>query len=91
VLLARDLEGDWVLCSIGLLRCAKRTEALSLEPLEKLSPEDWRSNLGDGEALGLRKTDTDLKARFDQAIAAALADGTVRTLSEKWFKTDVSP
>jgi octopine/nopaline transport system substrate-binding protein len=39
----------------------------------------------------LRKTDTDLKARFDQAIAAALADGTVRTLSEKWFKTDVSP
>lgn len=46
---------------------------------------------GDGEALGLRKADTDLKAMFDQAIAAALADGTVHTLSQKWFKTDVTP
>jgi octopine/nopaline transport system substrate-binding protein len=39
----------------------------------------------------LRKADTDLKAMFDQAIAAALADGTVHTLSQKWFKTDVTP
>jgi octopine/nopaline transport system substrate-binding protein len=46
---------------------------------------------GDGEALGLRKTDSDLKTMFDRAITAALADGTVRTLSEKWFKTDVTP
>jgi octopine/nopaline transport system substrate-binding protein len=45
---------------------------------------------GDGEALGLRKTDADLKTMFDTAIAAALADGTVRTLSVKWFGFDVS-
>ncbi|KVC20932.1 transporter substrate-binding domain-containing protein [Burkholderia pseudomultivorans] len=46
---------------------------------------------GDGEALGLRKSDADLKTMFDQAIAAAITDGTVRRLSEKWFKTDVTP
>ena len=46
---------------------------------------------GPGEGLGVRLTDTDLKAKFDTAIKAALADGTVKTLSEKWFKLDVSP
>lgn len=46
---------------------------------------------GPGEGLGFRKQDADLKARFDTAIAQALADGTVTRLSEKWFKTDVKP
>ncbi|NLP65199.1 transporter substrate-binding domain-containing protein [Paraburkholderia sacchari] len=46
---------------------------------------------GDGEALGLRKSDADLKKMFDRAIADALADGTVKRLSEKWFKADVTP
>jgi octopine/nopaline transport system substrate-binding protein len=41
--------------------------------------------------IGLRKEDTALKADFDAAITAARADGTVKTLSEKWFKLDVSP
>jgi len=46
---------------------------------------------GEGEALGLRKADTDLKAKFDEAITAALADGTIAKLSQKWFKTNVAP
>ena len=46
---------------------------------------------GEGEGLGIRKADTDLKAKFDAAIKAALADGTVKKLSLKWFKVDVSP
>ncbi|MCV9907686.1 lysine/arginine/ornithine ABC transporter substrate-binding protein [Brucella sp. HL-2] len=41
--------------------------------------------------VGLRKEDTKLKARFDEAIHATVADGTVKKLSEKWFKVDVSP
>ncbi len=41
--------------------------------------------------VGLRKDDTALKGRFDTAIQAAIADGTVKKLSEKWFKVDVSP
>ena len=46
---------------------------------------------GEGEALGLRKSDPELKAKFDTAIKAALADGTVKKLSEKWFKMNVAP
>lgn len=42
-------------------------------------------------AVGLRKDDAPLKAKFDEAIKAAIADGTVRGFSEKWFKVDVSP
>ncbi len=41
--------------------------------------------------IGLRKEDTALKADLDKAIEAARADGTLKTLSEKWFKLDVSP
>jgi octopine/nopaline transport system substrate-binding protein len=47
--------------------------------------------LGAGVAVGLRKADEDLRAMFDAAIAAALADGTVKALSMKWFKVDLSP
>jgi octopine/nopaline transport system substrate-binding protein len=54
-------------------------------------PEIGGTIFGVGEGLGLRKEDTDLKAMFDKAIEAALADGTVATLSQKWFKTDVTP
>lgn len=46
---------------------------------------------GEGEALGFRKADADLKAKFDVAIKAALADGTMKKLSLKWFKTDLTP
>lgn len=47
--------------------------------------------LGTGIGVGLRKSDTALKARFDAAIQSALADGTLKQLSEKWFKLDVTP
>ncbi len=47
--------------------------------------------LGNGVAVGLRKGDDDLRKLFDEAIAGALADGTIKTLSTKWFKTDMTP
>lgn len=46
---------------------------------------------GEGEALGIRKEDADLRDKFSEAIKSALADGTIKDLSMKWFKTDVSP
>lgn len=54
-------------------------------------PEIGGTIWGKGEGFGLRKEDTELKALFDKAIAEAIADGTVKTLSEKWFKIDVTP
>jgi octopine/nopaline transport system substrate-binding protein len=41
---------------------------------------------GKGIAVGLRKEDKELKAKFDEAIKAAKADGTVNKLAEKWLK-----
>lgn len=47
--------------------------------------------LGRGVGVGLRKDDTELKAAFDTAIAAAVADGTVKKMSEKYFGFDLTP
>jgi octopine/nopaline transport system substrate-binding protein len=47
--------------------------------------------LGLGVAVGMRKDDADLKKAFDDAITAAIADGTVKTLTLKWFKIDMTP
>jgi octopine/nopaline transport system substrate-binding protein len=47
--------------------------------------------LGRGVAVGMRKEDTELKKSFDEAIQAAIKDGTIKKLSEKWFKIDITP
>ena len=54
-------------------------------------PEIAGSIWGEGEGLGIRQADTDLRDKFNEAIKSALADGTIKTLSMKWFKVDVSP
>ncbi|MFT3999019.1 MAG: transporter substrate-binding domain-containing protein [Rhizobium sp.] len=54
-------------------------------------PEIAGSIWGEGEGLGIRKADTDLRDKLNEAIKSALADGTIKTLSMKWFKVDVSP
>jgi octopine/nopaline transport system substrate-binding protein len=46
---------------------------------------------GAGTGMGIRKSDADLTAKFDSALAAAIADGTVKKLSEQWFKVDMTP
>ena len=46
---------------------------------------------GRGVGVGLRKSDPELKAMFDKAIASALADGTMKTIAAKWFKIDMAP
>jgi len=47
--------------------------------------------LGAGVGVGLRKGETDLKKAFDEAIQAAIKDGTIKKLSIKWFKIDTTP
>ena len=46
---------------------------------------------GTGEGMGIRKSDADLTAKFDKALTEAIADGTVKKLSEQWFKIDMTP
>jgi len=46
--------------------------------------------LGDGVGMGLRKSDTELKAKFDDAITAMKADGSLNELIKKWFGDSVA-
>ncbi len=46
---------------------------------------------GRGTGAGIRKKDTVLLGMFNDAIGAAMADGTIKTLSLKWLKADVTP
>ena len=54
-------------------------------------PQFTGGALGIGTGVGLRKSDGDLKAKFDEAIAASTADGTLRRLVLQWFKLDATP
>jgi octopine/nopaline transport system substrate-binding protein len=47
--------------------------------------------LGRGSAIGLRKTDPELKAIFDAGLQSMIADGSLTALSMKWFELDVTP
>ncbi|MER8977919.1 transporter substrate-binding domain-containing protein [Mesorhizobium sp. M0870] len=46
---------------------------------------------GPGVGAGMRKDDAELLAKFNAAIDAATKDGTIKALSLKWFKSDISP
>jgi octopine/nopaline transport system substrate-binding protein len=46
---------------------------------------------GDGVGIGLRKEDTELKQKLNEAIRAATQDGTIQKLSMKWFKINIAP
>lgn len=46
---------------------------------------------GPGVGAGIRKDDGKLLARFNTAIDGAVRDGTIKALSQKWFKTDIAP
>jgi octopine/nopaline transport system substrate-binding protein len=59
--------------------------------LEIVGPEIIGDVFGGGEAMGLRKSDADLTAKFDKALDEAFADGSVKKYSLKWFKIDTTP
>lgn len=46
---------------------------------------------GEGQGMGIRKADSQLRARLDDTINAMLVDGTLRRLSDKWFGFDLTP
>jgi polar amino acid transport system substrate-binding protein len=44
-----------------------------------------RVPLGGGVGAGLRESDTELKATFDEALTGMKADGSLNELLAKWF------
>jgi octopine/nopaline transport system substrate-binding protein len=56
-----------------------------------VGPRFTNGVFGIGAGMGIRKSDADLTAKFDKALAEAIADGSVKKYSEQWFKVDVTP
>lgn len=50
----------------------------------------YDATLGEGIGVGIRKDDTELKAKIDTALCELVADGSIKASSEKWFKMDIS-
>ncbi|WP_456391254.1 transporter substrate-binding domain-containing protein [Profundibacter sp.] len=46
--------------------------------------------LGGGVGMGIRESDTELRAKFNAAIESMKADGTLNTMITKWFGDDVA-
>ncbi|CDZ32362.1 Arginine/ornithine binding protein AotJ [Neorhizobium galegae bv. officinalis] len=80
---------DFVMASMGYLMTAVQKPTNS--DLTIVGPRFQGGFLGAGSSVGLRKGDTGLKQKFDEAIAAAKADGTTTKLSMKWFGFDMTP
>lgn len=80
---------DAVMASMAYLTTASKK--LGNEDMQIVGPRFQGGLLGRGSSIGLRKSDPELKAKFDDAIKAAQADGTITKLSEKWFGFDVTP
>ena len=80
---------DIVMASMAYLTTASQKPGN--EDMTTTGPRFQGGFLGRGSSVGLRKSDMELKAMFNDAIAAAKADGTIKTLSEKWFGFDVTP
>ncbi|MBB5465656.1 histidine transport system substrate-binding protein [Paraburkholderia sp. Clong3] len=47
--------------------------------------------IGEGTAIGLRKGDAELKAKFNQALAEVHQDGTFKKLEKQYFDFDIYP
>jgi histidine transport system substrate-binding protein len=45
--------------------------------------------IGEGTAIGLRKSDADLKAMFNQALAEVHQDGTFKKIEKKYFDFEI--
>jgi octopine/nopaline transport system substrate-binding protein len=80
---------DLVMASMGYLMTAVEKPANA--GMTITGPRFQGGFLGAGSSVGLRKSDPELKALFDDAITAAKADGTIKRLSEKWFGFDLTP
>lgn len=80
---------DASLASVSFLK--PLTDKPENKDLKMFGPKMSGGLFGKGVGVGMRKEDPELKAMFDKAIDAAVADGTVKNLSQKWFGYDAAP
>ncbi len=66
------------------------TESEGATDIAPIGPDIAGGILGEGVGVGIRIEDQELQEMFDKAVTDALADGTVKRLSEFWFGFDLS-
>ena len=79
---------DAALCDKAAMETFADTPAGSGVTL--IGPDLFGGSFGAGVGAGIRKSDSDLTAMFNKAIADATADGTVSRISMEWFGKDLS-
>ena len=79
---------DAALCDKAAMETFADTPAGSKVVL--IGPDLFGGSFGAGVGAGIRKSDSDLTAMFNKAIAEATADGTVSRISMEWFGKDLS-
>ena len=79
---------DAALCDKAAMETFADTPAGSGGTL--IGPDLFGGSFGAGVGAGIRKSDSDLTAMFNKAIADATADGTVSRISMEWFGKDLS-
>jgi octopine/nopaline transport system substrate-binding protein len=80
---------DAALSDIGTIESYMATD--SGKDIAFFGPNIFGGLLGEGVGAGIRQENSDLKAMFDKAIAAAAADGTISRISNQWFGKDLAP
>jgi lysine-arginine-ornithine-binding protein len=91
---ARDLDLKAGRIDAGFDSGVYATTALAKpgnDDLEMSGPLLKGAMLATEVAIGMRKGETDLKAKFDTAIKDAAKAGVIKSLSEKWSKLDLTP
>jgi lysine-arginine-ornithine-binding protein len=73
--------GDKILLSNWL----SKPDSLCCEVKADIDSARYARYFGEGEGIALRKADTDLKEKFNKAIADIVADGTYKTINDKYF------
>ncbi|MBV2143475.1 transporter substrate-binding domain-containing protein [Falsochrobactrum sp. TDYN1] len=81
---------DGILALGSALRTAWSKPELA-EKYQTTGPKFFGDVLGDGIAVGMRREDTALKTKFDNAINSMIKDGSLKELSVKWFGVDMTP
>lgn len=76
----RNGEADSVLADRGYL------EKIVAESNGELVFVGENVMIGDGIGMGIRKSDTEMKEKFNAAISQVKANGELNTLIEKWFE-----
>jgi len=66
------------------------TETSAGNRVKLIGPDLFGGSFGGGVGVGIRKSDSDLTAMFNEAISEASADGSIKSISIKWFGKDIS-